>query len=183
MNLKIFLIALVVIVLFFFGYDLADRKIKSLEMEVEYYRQEAKNFPYVERIVRDTVYMAQQPITELPKSDFKKQTANRDVLNEVGSSSSLVMLESKISKTFADTVKPLPINGVFHHHDHWADITFNLHDSIFVYEMRDSLNILITKRYKHRFWFIRWGKKTYDITLLNFNPHSKITYLSTVAVK
>ena len=49
---------------------------------------------------------------------------------------------------------------------------------------RDThLSLCPPKRYKHRLWFLRWGKKSYDINVLNFNPNSKITHLSTVAVQ
>lgn len=42
--------------------------------------------------------------------------------------------------------------------------------------MRDSLAIALKREYKHRFLFLRWGTKGYDVKVVNFNPHSSVRY-------
>ena len=182
MNIKIILFFLAVIFVFCLFGDYQNRRIEQLEKQTEYYKAKAETPRFVEKIVRDTVVITQQKIIEVPKKIYKKTTENGDLLRSVGSAPSLVMLESQLSKLAADSVKPVAKDSALHYSDAWANITFHPADTLFTYSVRDSLNILITKRYKHRFWFIRWGKKSYEINVVNFNPHSHITHLSTVAV-
>lgn len=158
-------------------------RIGRLEKQAEYYKAMAEKPRFVERTVRDTVTVVQQKIVVVDRRDYRKLTANADVLRELGSAPSLVLAESEMAKTLSDTVRAALNDSVFHYADAWADIRFRPADTLFTYAVRDSLNILITKRYKHRFWFIRWGRKSYEVNIVNFNPHSRITHLSTVAVE
>ena len=67
-------------------------------------------------------------------------------------------------------------NKVFSYSDRWSALRFSLQDSTFYYNIRDSLATLVHREYKHRFLWWRWGVKGYKVTLINYNPHSRITY-------
>lgn len=183
MSYRGWLFLLLVVVAFCLFGDYQRAHIERLEKQREYYKAMAEKPRFVERVVRDTVTVVQQKIVEVDRRDYKKLTANADVLRELGSAPSLVFAESEVAKTLSDTVRPAVKDSAFHYTDAWADISFHPADTLFTYAVRDSLNILITKRYKHRFWFIRWGRKSYEVNIVNFNPHSRITHLSTVAVE
>lgn len=183
MNWKIIVFFLAVIFAFCMYGDYQNDKIERLEKQTVYYKARSEQPRFVEKTVRDTIVIIQQKIVEVEKTEYKKTTDNIDLLRSIGSSPSLVILESKLSKQVNDTVKPTARDSVFRYVDAWAEISFRPSDSLFTYFVRDSINILITKRYKHRLWFFRWGKKSYDINVVNFNPHSKITHFSTVAVQ
>ena len=50
------------------------------------------------------------------------------------------------------------------------------------YKARDSLQCLVARQYKHKFLWWRWGTKSYDIKVINFNPHSTLLYNSYIQV-
>lgn len=182
MSYRGWLFLLLVVVAFCLFWDYQRAHIERLEKQREYYKAMAEKPRFVERVVRDTVTVVQQKIVEVDRRDYKKLTSNADVLRELGSSPSLVLVESDIEKTLSDTVRATVRDSLVRYSDAWAEITYQPCDSLFTYSVRDSLNILITKRYKHRFWFIHWGKKSYEVNVVNFNPHSRIVHFSTVAV-
>lgn len=157
-------------------------KISKLQMERDYYKVTAESPNFIEKVVRDTVVITQQKIVEVAKSDYKKLTAIPDIVQSVGGTSS-VLIESNFVKEVTDTVKPILVDTVFRYSDTWANIVFHPADTSFTYNVRDSIDVLVTKRYRHKFWFLRWGKKSYYINVVNHNPHSRISYLSTVAVE
>lgn len=133
-------------------------------------------------IVHDTVVVVKQQIKYVDKSDYKKST-DKELLKASSASASSVLVDVELSKSLSDTVRPQRVDSIIHYHDHWTDIRYNTIDSTCNYIMRDSISLYITQRRKHRFLFIRWGKKCYDVIIANRNPHSSISYLSTVAVK
>ena len=65
----------------------------------------------------------------------------------------------------------------------WSDLQFRLQDSTFYYNIRDSLCTQVSREYKHRFLWWRWGTKGYHVTLINFNPHSKVLYNTFIQVE
>ena len=67
-------------------------------------------------------------------------------------------------------------NKVFSYCDEWSRLQFRLQDSTFLYAIRDSLSTLVHREYKHRFLWWRWGTKGYKVTIINYNPHSRILY-------
>ena len=67
--------------------------------------------------------------------------------------------------------------------DKWVDFYANIPDSTFTYEVRDSLSSAISRIYKHRFLWWRWGTKGYKQTIVNHNPRSKIVYNEIVKVE
>ncbi len=67
-------------------------------------------------------------------------------------------------------------NKVFSYIDGWSNLQFNLQDSTFYYNIRDSLKTTVFREYKHRFLWFRWGTKGYKVKIMNFNPHSKVLY-------
>lgn len=42
--------------------------------------------------------------------------------------------------------------------------------------IRDSVGIAVKKEYKHRFLFLKWGTKGYQVKVMNFNPNATIRY-------
>lgn len=64
----------------------------------------------------------------------------------------------------------------FYYSDQWADLQLSLKDSTFYYNIRDSLATYVYREYKHRFLWWRWGTKGYQVKIVNFNPHARVTY-------
>lgn len=64
------------------------------------------------------------------------------------------------------------------HHDDWSDVSLN--DTTVSVSFRDSLSVFVSRIYRHRFLFWKWGTKGYNVTIHNHNPHSRITYNKTI---
>lgn len=134
------------------------------------------------RTIRDTVTVTEMTVRPQPRSVYKSQ-ADRALLRDAGVTAREVKLDATLCAATADTVRAAAVGDtVFSYHDHFADISFNAADTSFIYSVRDSLQITVSKRRKHRFLFIRWGEWQYRVSVINFNPHSTLTGISTAVV-
>ena len=66
----------------------------------------------------------------------------------------------------------------YNYHTKWIDVE-TAGDSLRI-RTRDSVTVFITKIYRHRFLFWKWGTKGYNVDIVNHNPHSSITYQKTI---
>ncbi len=82
-----------------------------------------------------------------------------------------------------DSIVFVPVNGIFHYSDKWATFDINTNDSSFNYSFSDSIKSFIKREYKHKFLWFRWGIKGYKITIVNFNPKSRIKYNDFIKVE
>lgn len=71
---------------------------------------------------------------------------------------------------------PPPSDSVLTYHDAWTDFTFYPRTSRLSYRMRDSLAITVKRHPRHRFLFLKWGTKGYEVKVVNHNPRSTIRY-------
>jgi len=69
-----------------------------------------------------------------------------------------------------------PRDSCFSYSDQWADLSLRLKDTTFYYNIRDSLETYLYREYRHRFLWWRWGTKGYQVKIVNFNPHARVTY-------
>lgn len=139
--------------------------------------------PFQQVVVHDTIVIVKQEIKYIEKSDYTKTNTDKNLLKKADVKPKEVLLEARVGKQITDSVKPVKQDSVLRYSDPWADIRYHFKDSTFLYKVRDSVNIYITKRYKHKFLFLKWGKKSYDVVMVNHNPNSTISFLSSVAVK
>ena len=51
------------------------------------------------------------------------------------------------------------------------------------YSVRDSVTTIISRDYKHRFLWWRWGTKGYSVYIVNHNPRGKVYYNKYIRVK
>lgn len=85
-----------------------------------------------------------------------------------------------ISSSTSDSVRIEPINSekdsVFVYNDQWLSLHIDIPARFCQYTSRDSLTTIVSRIYKHKFLWWRWGTKGYQVQIINFNPHSKIKY-------
>lgn len=74
-------------------------------------------------------------------------------------------------------------DSVFRYSDKWCNFKASMKDSSFIYSVRDSLSMIVNRVYKHKFLWLRWGLKGYNITVTNFNPKSSVEYLKFIEIK
>lgn len=85
-----------------------------------------------------------------------------------------------LSSSTADTVRiePVPntVDSVFSYQDKWLSLHIDIPARLCQYTSRDSLATIVSRTYKHKFLWWRWGTKGYKVQIVNFNPHSRINY-------
>lgn len=91
-----------------------------------------------------------------------------------------------ISTVSADTIYLEPTNtsqdSLIAYTDKWISLSVNVPQRQCVYETRDSLTTLVSRTYKHKFLWWRWGTKGYEVQIVSHNPHSKVRYSRYVEV-
>ena len=90
------------------------------------------------------------------------------------------------SSSTKDTVKIEPVpdtaDSVFSYQDKWLSLYIDIPARLCQYTSRDSLTTIVSRTYKHKFLWWRWGTKGYQVQIVNFNPHSRINYSRYVEV-
>jgi hypothetical protein len=153
-----------------------------LKKENELLRRElamAQNYvPLSRDTIHDTVEVIKQKIVEVEKIKEVLSKEDKQLIKDLGMKVSELESLQKTGTVTKDTVilveKDSTDDSPLVYHDAWTDIEYR--DKRMVYAMRDSLAIALRKEYKHRFLFIRWGTKGYEVKVANFNPHSSVRY-------
>ena len=153
-----------------------------LKKENELLRRELalaqKYVPLQRDTIRDTVEVVTQNVVEVEKVKSALTKEERELLKDLGLKVRELESLQQTGIVTKDTVwlveKDSTDGSPLVYHDAWTDIEYR--DKRMVYAMRDSLAIALRKEYKHRFLFIRWGTKGYEVKVANFNPHSSVRY-------
>lgn len=153
-----------------------------LKKENELLRRELalaqKYVPLQRDTIRDTVEVVTQKVVEVEKVKSALTKEERELLKDLGLKVRELESLQQTGIVTKDTVwlvgKDSTDGSPLVYHDAWTDIEYR--DKRMVYAMRDSLAIALRKEYKHRFLFIRWGTKGYEVKVANFNPHSSVRY-------
>ena len=128
----------------------------------------------------DTVEVVTQRVVEIDRTDYKSQAADRELIKDLKMKVSRVEAENDMLRQMAGTVTLQPEKSdsdtVFSYHDHWADFKVNIERRQLDYAVRDSLVTFIERIPRHRFLWMRWGTKGYNVKHVNFNPNSRIEY-------
>lgn len=90
------------------------------------------------------------------------------------------------SSSTTDTVRIEPVpntaDSVFSYQDKWLSLHIDVPARLCQYTSRDSLTTIVSRTYRHKFLWWRWGTKGYQVQIVNFNPHSRINYSRYVEV-
>ena len=155
---------------------------RALRKEIESLREElAKQQQYVpldRDTIRDSVEVITQKVREVEKIKEVLSKEDKQLIKDLGMKVKELESLQKTGMETRDTVilveKDSTENSPLVYHDAWTDIEYL--DRKLTYAMRDSLAIALKREYKHRFLFIKWGTKGYDVKVVNFNPHSSVKY-------
>lgn len=155
-------------------------------------------------------YQQPQPQQELPKPDTLKDNslhytavtqtaADNSELKEMLLEQKVLLKElglkvksiqsAQVTATEANYTIPMPakpdtirerdtVQAPYYYNDGWIEAQA-VGDSLEI-RTNDSLTVFVSKIYRHKFLWWRWGTKGYDVHIVNHNPHSKIKYNKTV---
>ena len=95
-----------------------------------------------------------------------------------------VQAQHTLSSETADTVylasEPNAIPGIpdsiYTYKDKWLSLRIDIPKRECQYIACDSITTIVSRTYKHRFLWWRWGTKGYEVHIVSFNPHSRIKY-------
>lgn len=134
--------------------------------------------------IRDSIPVVKQRVVEVDKTDYKQQLADKQLIKDLGLKVDQLVSENKMLREAKDSVTLAAVNdSVFAYHDHWADFEYLTRKRLLKYEVRDSFATNVSRIYKHRFLWWRWGTKGYQVHHINFNPHVDIKYDQYIMIK
>lgn len=89
-----------------------------------------------------------------------------------------------VESTTADTVYLTPelsettgiADSIYTYKDKWLSLHIDIPRRECQYASHDSLTTIVSRIYKHRFLWWRWGTKGYQVQIVNHNPHARIDY-------
>lgn len=92
-----------------------------------------------------------------------------------------------VAQTTTDTVyleasTSADSDSVYTYQDKWISLRVDIPSRQCQYAAYDSLTTIVSRTYKHRFLWWRWGTKGYDVRIVSHNPHSRISYSKWVKV-
>lgn len=179
-----FSIVFLVITIGFLCWDNREsRLLRSQVKDLELRLAEAELKPVV-RYIHDSVPAFETKIVEVDKTDYKKQLADRELIKELKLKISQVEAENQLLLSTRDTVDMKPVgDSTLRYMDEWAYFSYNLPDNRLYYAVRDSLTTFVTREYKHRFLWWRWGTKGYNVYVVSHNPHATVEYNKYIKVK
>ena len=170
------LVAAVVMMLLQCHSESKDKEIARLKQQLAH----AQMYVPLERdTIRDTVEVATSEVITAELKDLRRQLViDGQLIRDLGLQlKQLEAVQTTVTET-RDTARAAYDHNckVFSYDDRWSHLQFRLQDSTFYYNIRDSLAAVVFHEYKHRFLWWRWGVKGYKVKVVNFNPHSTITY-------
>lgn len=129
--------------------------------------------------IRDSIEVVTQAVVQVVPRKLKEAlAADQQLIKEL--KLKVRQLEA-MQTTTLETSDTVPAqyqerDSMFYYHDQWADLSLQLKDTTFYYNIRDSLATAVYREHRHHFLWWKWGTKGYRLKILNFNPHSRVTY-------
>ena len=156
-------------------------KVESLKDDVNRLSVELAHaqIPLLRDTIRDSIEVVSQVVVDVvPKKMKEALAADEQLIKDL--QLKVKQLEA-FQTTTIETCDTTPAHhdaddSLFYYSDQWADLQLSLKDSTFYYNIRDSLSTAVYREYKHHFLWWKWGTKGYRLKIVNFNPHSRVTY-------
>lgn len=134
--------------------------------------------------IRDSVPVVSQRVVEIDKTDYKQLEEDRQLIKDLGLRVEQLVSENKMLREARDSVRMKAVNdSVFAYHDRWADFEYLTRQQLLRYAVRDSFVTTVSRIYRHRFLWWRWGTKGYQVHHVNFNPHVDVKYDQYILLK
>lgn len=129
--------------------------------------------------IRDSIEVVKQVVVEVaPKSLKDALAADEQLIKDLRLKVKQLEAFQTTTLETSDTVPAHhePNDSLFFYRDRWADLRLDLKDTTFYYNIRDSLSTVVYREYRHHFLWWKWGTKGYRLKIVNFNPHTQVTY-------
>ena len=127
----------------------------------------------------DSIPVASQPAIIIDKTDYKKLEADKELIAALNLKISQVEAENRTllaTQGQVDFKSDADSDSVLRYHDRWVDFTYLIKPKSLVFSMRDSLTFILSRQYKHKFLWWRWGTKGHQIHVVSHNPNASVVY-------
>lgn len=127
----------------------------------------------------DSIPVASQPAIVIDKTDYKKMEADKKLIDALNLKISQVEAENRTllaTQGQVDFKSTADSDSVLRYHDRWVDFTYLVKPKSLVFNVRDSLTFVLTKQYRHKFLWWRWGTKGHQIHVVSHNPNASVVY-------
>ena len=153
--------------------------VRDLRIQLAASRQSADTF-----YIMDSIPVWKERVVEVDKTDYKRLLADKELIKELKLKVSQIEAENRLLMGMRDTVfLHKDSDSVLRYSDKWADFAYYEDKKKLEYSVRDSLTTFISREYKHRFLWFKWGTKGYNVHHVNHNPRFHIYYNKYIRVK
>jgi hypothetical protein len=154
-------------------------QVRDLQVQLAESQQKADTF-----YIRDSIPVWKERIVEVDRTDYKKLLADKELIKSLQLKVAQVEAENRLLMGTRDTIYlRKDRDSVLRYHDQWADFSYFEEKRRLEYSVRDSLTTYVTREYKHKFLWWKWGTKGYNVYHVNHNPNSRIYYNKYIRVK
>lgn|SRR5574344_369786 len=135
--------------------------------------------------IRDSIHVASTGILTLTMQEMKeKNLYDKSLIADLQLKVRQLSDMQNTASYTADTIYlSAESDSIYNYQDRWTNFHLNLNSRQLAYRCQDSVTQIIYAEYRHHFLWWRWGIKGYRIKIVNFNPHSFITYNQYIRLK
>ena len=134
--------------------------------------------------IRDSVFVWRDRVKEVDRRDYSREVADKQLIKALRLKISQIESESKMLLSVRDTVKLSSVrDSVKCYEDEWTRFCYDMRNDTLDYSITDSLTTYVSREYKHKFLWWRWGTKGYRVTHVNSNRRVKVLYNHYIQVR
>ena len=155
------------------------RQIRELSVRLAQAEEHPDTF-----FIHDSIPVWKEKVVEVDRTDYKKLLADKELIKDLKLKISDLESENQTLLSTRDTVVLRPKNDTtLTYSDKWCSFSYETSTRVLDWEVRDSLSTFVSAEYRHRFLWWKWGKRGYNVTIVNYNPHSRIEYSKYIKIK
>ncbi len=174
----IIVLCLIIIIRGTYNVRMLEQQVRDLQVELAH-----SMVPLQTDTIHDSIPVVTQRIVEVDRTDYKRQVADRQLIKDLQLKVSQIESENMMLREIADSLQLVALNdSLYAFHDRWADFEVNMRSWMMDYAVRDSFVSYVSRIYKHRFLWWKWGTKGYNMKVVNFNPRATVKYARTIRV-
>lgn len=180
-TLKLVLVLLVGVMLFLGkGYHSYRQEVRELQARLALAEEQV-----VVKYVHDSIPVYETKVVEVDRTDYKQLLADKELIKELGLKINALESENRTLLSTRDTVVLEPVVGdsILEYSDKWSSFSYDSASRVLNWEIRDSLSAFVSREYRHRFLWWRWGVKGYKVDIVSHNPHCVVEYNQYIKIK
>lgn len=167
----------------------SDRKCKALQAEADRQEQNVGTLTYAVQYgsLGDTLPVAVHEALQAKCDELQRlHLADTKLIKALKVRIKDADAIHTVATTTTDTVFIAPTDSgadsVFAYADKWVSLRIDIPQRLCQYTAYDSITTVVSRIYRHRFLWWRWGTKGYQVQIVNFNPHARVSYSRFVKV-